>query len=273
MRAVALTSAKAGIQRLRTKGGAKPDSLFDQVNCYTTQANSVVPRPGTAVDTVLPPGTIGLTFFAGKMVVFSDHGVDLTAHPDYTLEILTYPGELDLDNPQTLKRIHFAEPMLGLLYVVARWSDDTVYHYYLSTAEQWQAGHVYGMSAFVWPTDPNGYSYRAHRIGAPGSLWAPGVERKVGDVVEPTTYNGFEYVCTEAYGSPPRSGPTEPVWPTASGAVAIEEADVALPPPSGQQQPPTSSVPPRYSNPGGSSPSGGGGGGGDWQDNANQVLR
>ena len=47
MRQFALTTAKGGINRLRDKGNASKDSLYDLLNGYVTQTNSIKPRPGT----------------------------------------------------------------------------------------------------------------------------------------------------------------------------------------------------------------------------------
>src|SRR5690606_35861833 len=66
--------------------------------------------------------------------------------------------------------------------------------------------------------------YQATRIGSPGAAWAAGVERTIGDVVEPTVYNGYKYTVTATTGANPTSGLIEPDWPTESGAQIIEYA-------------------------------------------------
>lgn len=252
MRAQALSAVKAGITRLREKGGASPDSLYDLVNGYVTAARTIKMRPGSELDHELPAGeTKGLVLFEGKFVVFADHPVE-PGNDDYAVGVLRHP---DPDVSATLVDIRFAAPFMKYLYVVALWSDGRKIHYWMQSAEEWQANHVYTLYAVVEPTTPNGYTYKAHRATAAGVLWAPEVERDVGDVVEPTTFNGFEYVCIEAYGSPPRSGETEPAWPTATDATVTEEADVDLPG-SGDQVVPPPGTPPRYDNPGGSRPGG-----------------
>lgn len=235
-RVVSLNAASAGISRLREKGGARPDTLFDLVNGYVDAAAAISSRPGTEADYQLPPGTIGMCAFNGGLVAFSHEIVgDM---PDGVIcEVLTNPEAPDVP----LAKIHFAGPFLGYLYVTAEFEDGSVHDYWLSRAEPWQADTVYRLGQGVQPTTPNGFTYRAHRLGDPGPAWAPNVERAVDDVVEPTEPNGFEYVVVEAYGAPPRSGATEPAWPTTEGALVIEEADVALTPPptgGGGNQPP-----------------------------------
>lgn len=262
-----LNAASGGINRQRVKGGPKPDNLYDILNGYVDASGAVLSRPGTSEHRRLPPGTVGMCAFDGGLVVFS-HRVITGLPPGVICEVLTHPDD-EQDDPSNpapiaLRTIHYAGPFLGSLYVTAEFEDGQVFDYWLQAADTWQADTVYGLQQQVQPSVPNGYTYRAARLGAPGVLWAAGVERKVGDVVEPTVPNGFEYVCVEAIGSPPRSGQTEPEWPTRAGDVAIEEADVApgTPPP---QTPPPAVTPPRYGNPGGSRPSESG-------SNAQQVM-
>lgn len=227
-RDITLNAATAGISRLRSKGGARPETLYDLVNGFVDASGAISSRPGTVIDYQLPAGTIGMCAFDGGLVVFSNQVV--ADMPDGVLcEVLTHP-----QNPDSpLVRIHFAGPFLGSLYVTAEFADGLVFDFWLTSAATWEPVHVYRLGESVQPTEPNGYSYRANRLGDPGPAWAPGVERTVGDVVEPTTPNGFEYVVIEAYGMPPRSGNTEPAWPTAAGASVTEEADLTPKPPAG----------------------------------------
>ena len=46
---VTLSAVQAGITRLRTKGGASPESLYDLINGYVTAARTIAPRPGSAL--------------------------------------------------------------------------------------------------------------------------------------------------------------------------------------------------------------------------------
>lgn len=264
-RQVVLNAAKGGINRLRTKGGAEPQNLYDLVNGYVTEDGTIVSRPGTSLHANLPEGTKGLTAFEGVLVVYSDEPKDM---PDgYLAEVLTHPS----DDTLTLAQIHYANPFLGSLYVVAEWSNGDVFHYWLTSADTWEATKAYGASAVVQPSEPNGFQYRANRIGEPGRIWAPGDEIAVGDIVEPTVFNGYKYEAVEVQGEPPRTGQTEPNWPTSPDAVIVESADVPL---SNQEQTPTPTpgVPPRYDNPGGSKPSAGSGGA-SFGNETNQAIQ
>lgn len=225
MRTLTLNALRAGIERLRTKGGAKPDALYDLVNGYVTIDGSVRSRPGTLETVALPAGTKGLCAFDGELVVFSHEPKTIPAStPTVTCQVLIHPTE-----PSTaLARIHFAGPFLGSLYVVAEFADGLVRHYWLQGRSAWTASTMYREGDVVEPTNPNGLSYRARRIGPPNPLWAPDVERNVGDRVEPTAANGYYYevvnLLSPGDDDPAESGGTgtpTPGGPGAGGAYAF----------------------------------------------------
>lgn len=220
MRQIALSAVKAGITRLRDKGGASQDSLFDLLNGYVTAARTIKCRPGTRIDAELPPGTKGLVWFQGKFVVFS-HQVIASGDPRVEVEVVRHPDAADTP----IKEIHFALPFLGYLYVVAEFEDGLVRHYWLEKGEAWQPNHVYLPGQLVRPSNGNGLAYRVESNRAGYAPWAPSVGRALGDVVVPINDNGFRYVVTEALGDSPRSGTTEPAWPTSPGATVVEEVD------------------------------------------------
>lgn len=248
-----LNAASGGINRLRTKGGASKETLYDLVNGWVDASGAMVSRPGTAEDFILPAGTKGLCSVNGALVVFS-HTITAGMPVGVTCEVLTHP----VDAAQPIKEIHFAAPFLGgsdgaYLYVVAEFADGAVYHYWLQRADAWTADTNYTLGAMVQPTVPNGFFYRARRIGATPIPWAPNVKRAVGAVVVPTTENGWDYTCIDTIGSDPKSGATEPTWPTEDGATVFEDTGVAAPPPpsyGGNNPPPLpDDVGDRYSGP------------------------
>lgn len=209
-----------GINRLRQKGGVSRTVLYDLVNGYITADDSAESRPGTETHATLPSGTKGLMAFDGGLVVFSHEAKAVPS--GYTCEIVIHPTE-----PTTaLLDIHFAGPFLGYPYVVAEFADGATYHYWLQRRSTWEAETAYGLGDVVEPTVPNGYAYRAKRLGAPAVVWAPDVPRVVGDRVEPTEPNGFIYEVTDVTGASPRSGDTEPTWPEQDGATVYEDTDL-----------------------------------------------
>lgn len=224
MRQQPLSTVKAGITRLRDKGGASPDSLFDLLNGYVTAARTIKSRPGTRISVVLPPGTKGMACFQGKFVVFS-HQVTDSGDDRVEVEVLRHPEA----SATPIKDIHFALPFLGYLYVVAEFEDGLIRHYWLEKGEVWEPGKWYLPGTLVRPTTGNGMAYRVESDRAGYVPWAPNVGRALGDVVVPIEDNGFRYVVTEVVGDSPRSGTTEPAWPANPGETVIEDVSNTSP--------------------------------------------
>lgn len=224
MRRETLTTVKGGIDRLRTKGAALKDTLFDLVNGFVTSKRTVKARPGTFLDQTLPAGTKGLVSFGGKLHVFAATVVG-GIPTGYELNVLRSP------EAQALSKIHFAQPFLGALYVAAEFADGNIYHFWLQSAATWTADTEYDLYDFVEPTTPNGFVYRATRLGNPFPAWTPNAPRAVDDKVEPTIYNGLYFKVESVIGSNPRSGDEEPIWPTNAGEVIIEDTDGTPNPP------------------------------------------
>jgi hypothetical protein len=254
MRDAPLTTLRGGINRLRTKGGARADSLYDFLNGYLTDDGTAKVRPGTIRTAALDTATRGLTYFDGSRHTFAASVVTVPA--GYTLHVLVHPDQ-DPNNPViALHRIHFAEPFLGFLYVVAEFVDGGVYHYWLQTKGTWAASTAYNAGDVIQPTVPNGIVYQASRLGSPNPSWRALTPYVVGDVIEPTVYNDFFYTVVETTGGNPTSGSTEPDWPEEDGARVTEEVDGNSESEPGQvTEPPDVDTPPadtqdRYGRPG-----------------------
>ena len=224
MRQVALSTVKAGITRLRDKGAASQDSLYDLLNGYVTAARTIKMRPGSRIAYALPANTKGLVYFQGKFVVFANT-VTASASSDVEVEVLVNPA----DASQAIKDIHFAMPFLGYLYVVAEFANGEVYHYWLEKGEAWEPGKTYLPGALVRPTNSNGLAYRLEGNTSSYVPWTANAARALGDVVVPTTDNGYKYTVIETGGDSARSGTTEPAWPTATGGTVYEDANISDP--------------------------------------------
>lgn len=253
MPSMLLSAVKTGITRLRVKGGASADSLYDLVNGYVTAARTIAPRPGSQRFAELPDGTIGLSLFNGVFQVFSDHAISGLPE-NFNLNVLSPPADAVASGQYpSLVRIWKSEPLMGGLYVVAEWSDrtDRGIHYWLQGASTgtWQPNHVYLLGDKV--VAANGLTFSAGRIGEPYAAWTAGAEVAEGDIVEPSKFNGYYYVADEVYGSPPRTGPSEPAWIAKDGATVVEDADAAPPAGSGGSSGSSGSGG-GYDNPGGS---------------------
>lgn len=221
MRQETLTTIDGGLNRLRTKGAALKNSLYDLLNGYVTTEKTIQVRPGTVLDHTIPAGTIGLTAFDGKLHIFASSTVAGIDTDSFTLHILNSPDGA----AATLSAVHFAEPFLGSLYVVAEFSDGNIYHYWLQTATTWAASTEYELYALAQPSTPDGFAYQATRLGNPWPSWTPEAPRSVSDSIEPTVYSGYYFTVESVVGANPRSGSTEPLWPTEAGAVIIEDTD------------------------------------------------
>lgn len=221
---VSLTVVKAGIQRQRVKGAALKDSLYDLVNGYVTSAKTVVVRPGSRRRNVpLHADTRGLTSFDGELHVFAAE--TLSVPTGYVLHVISHPDSPALSAPLQLAKIHFAEPIMNALYVVAEFENGDTYHYWLQSGPLWQANTIYKVGDIVEPSTPNGLAYQATRISAPYPSWAPSVRRQVDDIIEPTEFNNFYYTVVNVEGGNPASGTTEPDWPTEDGAQIVEDTE------------------------------------------------
>jgi len=53
--------------------------------------------------------------------------------------------------------------------------------------------------------------------------WVADTVTAVGDVVKPTTQNGYEYICTGISGDAKTHATTEPVWPTIPGVLITDD--------------------------------------------------
>lgn len=252
MRVVPLATLKTGITRLRDKGGAQATSLYDLVNGFVDDSGSPTIRPGTtALHHIAVPTTKGCATFKNRIVVFSHDVVD-PGHDLFICMVLRHPT----NSSAVIEKIHYAKPFKGEMYVVAEFDDGSTWHYSMKEPSSWEADHVYLEGAVIQPTTPNGYTYMAKRLGAPNPLWAPNVVRAVGDRVEPTVPNGYYYEVTATQGANPKSGPTEPTWVAAEGAVVYEDASGATvtPPTYPPAEGPVYDDDGRYDNPGGSRP-------------------
>lgn len=219
MRSQALSTLRGGINRLRFKGLASAAALYDLINGYITNDGGVVVREGTIRAATLNGTTVGLMAQNGLFNVFSVTQVSVPA--SYVDNVLVNPVNPAL----TLTKIWFAKPFLGFPYVVAQFSDGSIFHYWLQNNGTWAANTVYETGNIVVPTPLNGLAYQAQRQAAPNSNWAPNSSVSLGDKVEPNEYNGYYFKAVDVVGTNPHTGGAEPVWPTTTGATLQEFGD------------------------------------------------
>jgi hypothetical protein len=249
MRAAPLTVINSGINRLRIKGGARADTLYDLLNGYVTQAKTVKVRAGTTRYADLSGlDTAGLATVKGQLAVFS---ISVQAVPTgFVNYVLQDPN----DPTQDIVKIHFAKPFLGFPYVVAEFANGDIFHYWLRDSGVWTADTDYLIGDIVTPaTNNQGIAFEAVRISSPNPTWQANSQITEGQIVEPSVYDGFFFTATETDGDNPHTGATEPAWNAADGATTIEQADATLTSAPTVTPNPTNTLPAaiaeRYSNP------------------------
>ena len=89
MRVVTLNAVSAGMTRLRSKGGANPETLYELTNGYVLPSRAIKQRPAVRYQTKLPVGSKGLTVFNGVFYTFA--ASSLSNPGTATLKILKHP--------------------------------------------------------------------------------------------------------------------------------------------------------------------------------------
>lgn len=219
MRPVPLTVLQGGINRLRVKGAASSHTLYDLTNAYITNAGSVAPREGTIRAATLNSSSVGLCCVDGQFNVFATSLISVPS--GYICNVLVNPN----NSADTLKKIWFAKPFMGFLYVVAQFTSGAIYHYWLQNNGTWTANTVYQTGNIVLPPSATGLAYQAVRDVPPNSVWQPNVSISAGTIVEPTDATGYMYKAVAVAGTTPHTGSTEPSWPVTSGGIIQEFGD------------------------------------------------
>lgn len=219
MQPIPLTQLTQGINRLRVKGGANPQSLYDLVNAYITNEGTIQQREGTANVATLDSTSRGLFSFKDVLNVCATSLISVPS--GFAVNVLINPA-----NPsETLETIWFAQPFMGFPYIVAEFSDGSVYHYWLQSSGTWAANTVYTTGTIVTPDVANGLAYIAQRQAPPNPVWTPETGVTLNMKVEPTQYTGYYYKAVAVAGTSPHTGSTEPVWPVTKGATIQEFGD------------------------------------------------
>lgn len=230
MQPIPLTQLTQGINRLRVKGGASAQSLYDLVNAYITNEGTIQQREGTTNVATLDSTSRGLFSFEDVLNVCATSLISVPA--GFQVNVLINPA-----NPaETLETIWFAQPFMGFPYIVAEFSDGSVYHYWLQNNGTWAADTVYTAGTLILPTTPTGLAYEATSAGyitsASGTTallslpeWTAQTVLVEGYTVQPTTATGYIYRAVGVAGSAPHTGSTEPSWPTSAGATIQEFGD------------------------------------------------
>jgi hypothetical protein len=224
MRPFPLTVLKGGINRLRIKGGAAANYLYDLQNAYITNVGSVVPREGTIRAATLNSSTVGLAAANGQFNIFSSAWSTAALPANYVLNVLRNP----VNSTASPTIIWYAKPFMGFPYVVAQFNDKSIYHYWLQNNGTWASNTNYTSASIVLPPTANGLAYQGIRHFPAEPLWTPNTVITSGSYVEPNSPTGFAYLAIAVTGSPVHTSFVEPVWPTTDGAQIQEFGDFDL---------------------------------------------
>lgn len=224
MRPYPITVLSGGINRLRVKGGAAANSLYDLQNAWITNAGAVVPREGTIRAVTLDSSTVGLAAANGQFNIFSSAFSTAALPANYVLNVLSNPN----NTTTSPIIIWYAKPFMGFLYVVAEFSDLSVHHYWLQNNGTWTSTTDYTSASIVLPPVLNGLAYQGIRDFPVQPLWTAETLITSGSYVEPNTPTGFAYQAVATTGSPVHTGAVEPVWPTLAGGIIQEFGDFDL---------------------------------------------
>jgi hypothetical protein len=184
-----LTVLAGGINRLRVKGGAAANQLYDLQNGYITNAGSIVPREGTIRTATLDSSTVGLAAANGLFNIFSSSFSTATLPAGYVLNVLSDPN----DRSQPVVKIWFAKPFMGFEFVVAEFGNGDIAHFWLQNNGTWTSSTDYTSASIVLPPVPNGIAYQGVRDFPPNPDWSADTTIDLGNIVEPTTPTGFAY--------------------------------------------------------------------------------
>lgn len=187
MRPYPLTVLAGGINRLRVKGGAAANQLYDLQNAYINQGGGVTPREGTIRVENLGGTTVGLMAQNGIFNVFSNTFVSVPS--GYVDNVLVNPN----DATQAVTKIWFAKPFMGFPYVTAQFANGDIFDYWLQSNGIWTANTVYQLGNIITPDTPNGYAYQTVRDFPAQPDWTAETTISLGQLVEPTSATGFVY--------------------------------------------------------------------------------
>jgi hypothetical protein len=221
VRAFPLTVLNGGINRLRVKGGASASQLYDLQNGFISNVGSIVPREGTIRTATLDSSTVGLAANNGTFNIFSSAYSTAALPAGYVLNVLSNPNN-STASPVT---IFYAKPFMGFPYVVAQFSDNSIFHYWLQNNGTWTSTTDYTSASIVLPPVVNGLAYQGVREFPSQPNWAPDTLITSASYVEPNTPTGFAYQAIAVTGSPIHTGLSEPVWPTVAGGIVQEFGD------------------------------------------------
>lgn len=134
-----------GLDRRRKISTAPAGTLWELINAHITRGGEIQKRKAFVSTFSLPAGTLGLANLSGNLYVFGA-GVAPTLPTGVTYQRLINPTGSPAA-PITLTQIVDVDIFSGKLYVIAKYSDNSTYHFYDGNrVTYWDAGTVQGGS-------------------------------------------------------------------------------------------------------------------------------
>lgn len=121
---VAINDFRGGLDTRRTRFTAPAGTLTNLVNAHITQGGEIEKRKAFVPTITLPTGTIGMAVLGGRPYVFGHNAAPSTLPSSVTYQRLQHPGGL------ALIKVLRSEVYNNKLYVVAQFSDGSIYHFY-----------------------------------------------------------------------------------------------------------------------------------------------
>ena len=110
MQPIPMTQLTQGINRLRVKGGASSQALYDLINAYITNDGSIQQREGTINEATLTSSSKGLFSFDGQLNVCAISNISVPS--GFAVNVLVNPANPSL----ALETIWFAQPFMGIFF-------------------------------------------------------------------------------------------------------------------------------------------------------------
>lgn len=132
-----------GLDRRRKISTAPPGTLWELTNAHITRGGEIQKRKAFVSTYSLPEGTFGLASLSGNLYVFGSDAEPAGMPSGITYQRLQHPSSTITTSAMT--EVVDAEVFDGKLYVIAKFADNSTYHYYDGERiAYWDTGTVQG---------------------------------------------------------------------------------------------------------------------------------
>lgn len=140
---ILIENFNGGLDRRRKISTAPPGTLWELTNAHITRGGEIQKRKSFVPTFTLPSGTFGLTSLSGNLYVFGSDVEPSGMPTGITYQRLQHPSGSPTSSGMT--QILDVEIFDGKLYVIAKFEDNSTYHYYDGErVTYWDTGTVQG---------------------------------------------------------------------------------------------------------------------------------